>query len=104
PEFRGEPRRYIEYLNRELLPEVKARGTVRYVDIFCEKGVFELADTRAHLEAALALGFELRLHADELFPLGGAGLAAELGAISADHLIHANRADMAKMARAGTMA
>ena len=104
PEYTGDPSGYIAHLNQVLLPEVAARGTVRYVDIFCEKGVFELADTRKHFEAAKALGFGLRMHADELNPLGGAGLAADLGCLSADHLIHASEADMVKMAKAGTMA
>jgi len=104
PEYAGRPGDYIDYLNREALPRVQARGTVPYVDIFCEKNVFELADSRRHLQAAKDLGFGLRLHADELFPLGGAGLAAELGAVSADHLVHASRADMARMAEAGVMA
>lgn len=104
PEFKGRPGDYIDMLNSEMLPEVAKRGTVKYVDIFCEKGVFELEDTRRHMEAAAAQGFGLRFHADELAPLGGSGLAADLGAISADHLIHASEADMKKMANAGTMA
>ena len=104
PEYKGNPAGYIDYVNAEMLPEVKARGTVRYVDIFCEKNVFELKDSRRHLERALELGFELRIHADELFPLGGAGLAAELGAHSADHLVHASKEHMKDMAEAGTTA
>jgi imidazolonepropionase len=104
PEFKGRPREYVELLNSEMLPEVHRRGTVKYVDIFCEKGVFELEDTRLHMQAAADMGFGLRFHADELAPLGGAGLAADLGAISADHLIHASEADMRKMADAGTIA
>lgn len=104
PEFKGRPRDYITMLNREMLPEVAKRGTVKYVDIFCEKGVFELEDTRLHMEAAAEHGFGLRFHADELAPLGGSGLAADLGAISADHLIHASESDMRKMAKSGTMA
>ena len=103
-EYKGRPSAYIDYLNEELLPLVAQRGTVRYVDIFCERGVFELEDSRNHLAAAKALGFQLRMHADELAPLGGAGLAAELGAVTADHLIHASREDIARMATAGTTA
>lgn len=104
PEFAGNPSGYIDFLNEELLPEVKARGTVQYVDIFCEKGVFEIEDSRRHMLAAKELGFGLRMHADELFPLGGAGLAAELGCVSADHLWHTTPEDMKRMAEAGTMA
>lgn len=104
PAFAGRAGEYVDYLNDECLPVVKARGNVRFVDIFCEKGVFELADSRRHMTRAAELGFTLRFHADELYPLGGAGLAAELGAISADHVVHATEADMARMANAGTMA
>lgn len=104
PEFKGRAGDYVDVLNNEMLPEVARRGTVTYVDIFCEKGVFELEDSRRHMEKAAELGFGLRFHADELAPLGGSGLAADLGAISADHLIHASEADMRKMAKAGTMA
>ena len=103
PEYAGKPRAYIDFLNQELLPRVKDRGAVTYVDIFCEKGVFELEDTRRHLEAALDQGFKLRVHADELYPLGGTGLAAELGAVTADHLVHCSEQDRRKMAEAGTM-
>lgn len=104
PEYAGRADAYIDMLNQELLPEIKQRGTVRYVDIFCEKNVFELDLSRKHLQAALDLGFKIRLHADELFPLGGAGLAAELGAVSADHLVHATREHMQAMAESGTIA
>ena len=103
-EYAGRPGAYIDMLNQEMLPEVVTRGTVAYVDIFCEKNVFELEDSRRHLQRALDLGFKLRLHADELHPLGGAGLAAELGALSADHVVYASREHMRAMARAGTMA
>lgn len=104
PEFKGDPAGYIDFLNQTALPQVKARGTVSYVDIFCEKGVFELEDTRRHMLAAKALGFGLRMHADELHPLGGAGLAAELGCISADHLWYTTKEDMRAMTEAGTIA
>ncbi len=103
-EFEGRPADYIDYLNQDLLPEVKARGDVTYVDIFCERGVFELEDSRRHLERACELGFGVRLHADELVHMGGSGLAAEVGAISADHLVYADRKDMERMAEAGVMA
>ena len=103
-EYENRPTEYIQFMNQELLPLVKQRGTVPYVDIFCEKGVFELEDSRLHLESALSQGFKLRIHADELSPLGGAGLAAELGAVSADHIVHASTSDMRKMAQAGTVA
>jgi len=104
PEFQGRPSAYIDFVIGEVLPEVKERGLARYCDIFCEKGVFEIEDSRRYLEAAASMGFGLKLHADEIERIGGAGLAAELGATSADHLLKADPADLEKMARAGVVA
>jgi len=86
PEHRQEPDRYVELVIEEMLPAVAAQGLARYCDVFCEPGVFSRAQSRAILRAARALGLGLRLHVDELEPCGGAELAAELGAESADHL------------------
>lgn len=104
PEFAGEPDRYIDYVIDSVLPVVKAKGLALFADIFCEKGVFDIGQSRRYLEAAKDLGFGLKLHADEIERLGGAGLAAELGAVSADHLLKATDDDLASMARAGTVA
>lgn len=104
PEFAGRAGDYVDYVVREVLPEVKAQGVARFCDIFCEKGIFELGESRRYLEAAAALGFGLKVHADEIVPLGGAGLAAELGAASADHLLKASEKDIGLMARAGVVA
>src|SRR5262249_2641943 len=71
----------------EMLPEVARRGLARFCDVFCEKGVFSLAESERVLRRATDLGLGLKLHADELSPLGGAELAARLGAVSADHLL-----------------
>lgn len=104
PEYEGRADDYVDFLNREMLPAVADLGYVEYVDIFCEKNVFELQTTEKHMTQALHHGFKLRMHADELYPLRGAGLAARLGAVSADHLIHSHPDDMKAMAQAGTMA
>jgi len=72
--------------------------------VFCEQGVFTVEESRRILAAARAHGLKLRVHADELGHTGGAELAAELGALSADHLVFASRAGMEAMARAGTVA
>lgn len=103
-EYKGRPGDYLDYVLKEVMPAVKAQGIARFCDIFCEKGVFELDDTRRYLAAAKAMGYALKVHADEIEPLGGAGLAAELGAFSADHLLKASAADLAAMAAAGTVA
>jgi imidazolonepropionase len=89
PEFRSRPDgvdAYIRHLLDEQLPGIAAHGRARFADVFCEEGVFSADDSRRILEAARAFGLLPRLHADELTPSGGAELAAEIGAASADHL------------------
>jgi imidazolonepropionase len=89
PEFRARPdgaEAYVRHLLEEQLPGVVAQGRARFADVFCERGVFSPAQSRRVLEEAARLGLASRLHADELAPSGGAELAAELGALSADHL------------------
>ncbi|MEO6324692.1 MAG: amidohydrolase family protein, partial [Thermoanaerobaculia bacterium] len=95
--------RYVAECCEEILP-VLAQGGARFVDVFCETGVFELADSRTVLEAGRRLGLLPRLHADELTPLGGATLAAEVGALSADHLLFVQPEGIAAMAAAGVVA
>src|SRR5205823_3967871 len=77
---------YVRSIIDEQLPGIAAQGRAVFCDVFCETGVFDADQSRRILVAARALGLEPRLHADELVPSGGAELAAELGASSADHL------------------
>lgn len=89
PEFRARPdgtEAYVRYLVDEQLPGIAAHGRARFADVFCEDGVFTADQSRRVLEAARSYGMLPRLHADELAPSGGAELAAELNAASADHL------------------
>ncbi len=88
PEYRDNKEKYIDIVINDMLPAVKEQGIADYCDIFCEDGVFNIDESRKILSAANEMGFQLRLHADELTPLGGAELAAELGAKSADHLVY----------------
>lgn len=104
PEYKDRPREFLAFLVREVFPLFKKRGQTPFVDIFCEEGVFGIEDSRWYLEQARAAGFALKLHADEVKPLGGAGLAAELGATSADHLLKASDQDIQALAAAGTIA
>ncbi|HWR12784.1 MAG TPA: imidazolonepropionase [Rectinemataceae bacterium] len=104
PEFAGSPSEYIDFVIEKVLPEVAAQKLADFADVFCEEGVFGIEDSRRYLLAARALGLGLKLHADEIARLGGAGLAAELAAVSADHLLKASREDLAKMREAGTIA
>lgn len=89
PEFRARPdgtEAYVRYLIEEQLPGVVAQGRARFADVFCERGVFSPEQARRILREASRLGLSPRLHADELAPSGGAELAVEIGAMSADHL------------------
>lgn len=101
-EYAGRTAEYVDLIINEMLPAVK--GKARFCDIFTEKNVFEIEDSRRLLKAAAEMGFELKLHADEIVTLGGAELAAELGAVSADHLLHVSDAGIKAMAESGTVA
>lgn len=106
PERRGSDalrRRYVDECRNEILPALAGLGA-RFVDVFCEEGVFSLGESAAILEAGKSLGLVPRVHADELTPLGGASLAARMGAASADHLLHATDTGIEDMARAGVVA
>ena len=90
PEYSGRPDDYIDFLIDTVLPVVAERRLALCCDVFCEKGVFSVAQSRRLLLAAKKRGLRLKLHADEMASLGGAELAAELGALSADHLLQAS--------------
>jgi len=75
-----------------------------FVDVFCETGAFTLVQSRRILETAIRLGFPVKIHADEFDNLGGASLAAELGAASADHLVKTSREDIIALAKGNTVA
>jgi imidazolonepropionase len=111
PEYKDDPEGYTDLVCNEMLPTVKGWWQAHlpfrplpFVDVFCETGAFSLAQTRRILEAAKTLGFPLKIHADEFDNLGGASLAAELGAVSADHLVKTSAKDIAVLARSETVA
>lgn len=95
---------YVRLLIDEMLPRVAGEQLARFADVFCEPGVFTIEESRAILGAARAAGLGLKLHADELRPSGGAELAAELEATSADHLGAISSSGIAALARAPTVA
>lgn len=86
-EFRDRAEEYVASIIEDMLPAIASQGLAEYCDVFCEQGVFSLDQSRRLLLAAKQLGLLPKLHADEILPLGGAQLAAEVGAISADHLL-----------------
>ncbi|HNT53527.1 MAG TPA: imidazolonepropionase [Anaerolineaceae bacterium] len=111
PEYKDDPEGYTRLLCEKLLPEVQqwwrtqqANRPLPFVDVFCETGAFTLGQSRRILETARRLGFRLKIHADEFDNLGGASLAAELGAVSADHLVKTSAQDIAALAASSTVA
>lgn len=101
-EYKGRTDEYIDLIINEMLPEVKDKA--EFFDIFTEKNVFEIEESRRLLDAAREAGMKLKLHADEIVTLGGAELAAEAGAVSADHLLHISDAGIQAMAEKGVVA
>ncbi|MCS7216280.1 imidazolonepropionase [Thermus sp.] len=95
---------YVRLLVEEMLPAVAAEGLARFCDVFCDRGFYTVEEARRILEAARRLGLGLKVHADELAPVGAAELAAELRATSAEHLLHVSPEGIRALAEAGTVA
>jgi len=104
PDFKDRTEDYVDLVVQEMIPAVAEEGLAEFCDVFCEKGVFEIEQSRRILLAARDVGMKLKVHADEIVQLGGAGLAAEVGAVSADHLLMASDDDLEAMRKAGTVA
>ncbi len=103
PEYKGKEDEFIDFMINDVLPVVKEKDLAEFADIFCEKNVFSIEQSRKFLKAAKAMGLKLKIHADEIVQLGGAELAAELGAVSADHLLQASDKGIQDMAKAGVI-
>jgi imidazolonepropionase len=104
PESGGDKERYIGVIAGEIIPAIAAAGLAHTVDAFCEGIAFSPSQVGRVFAAAKARGLSVRLHADQLSDLGGAALAAQYGALSADHLEYASDEGVAAMAKAGTVA
>ncbi len=104
PEYTADRAGWVRIVAEEIVPRAAREKLALYADVFCEEGVFTVAESRRILEAARRAGLGLRVHADELARSGGAMLAAELGAASADHLLFIGAEEIAALARAGTIA
>jgi imidazolonepropionase len=104
PEFEGRPEDYVDLVINEMIPAVAEADLAEFCDVFCEKGVFDVDQSRNILHAAKCVGMKLKIHADEIVQLGGAELAAEMGAISADHLLMASDDGLEAMLKARTIA
>jgi imidazolonepropionase len=107
-EYEGRPDYYVDLIVSEILPAgadwMRGHGVQLFCDVFCEAGVFDLAQTRLILETALHLGYALKVHADEFEGLGGTRLAVELGATSADHLVKTPEEDITALGQGDTVA
>ena len=111
PEYKDDPQGYTDLVCETMLPmlcqwwETHApRRTLPFVDVFCEDKAFDLRQSRQILTKAVSLGFPIKIHADEFDNLGGASLAVELGAVSADHLVKTSDADIAALGKSDTVA
>ncbi|PAB59319.1 imidazolonepropionase [Anaeromicrobium sediminis] len=102
--YKGRGEDFIDYIIETVLPHVVENDLAEFCDIFCEKNVFSVEESRKLLNKAKEMGMKLKLHADEIVHLGGADLAAEVGAVSADHLLQASDEGITKMAEAGVVA
>ena len=103
PEYEGNQEGYVGFLVDTVLPAVREQGVAEYVDVFTEKGVFSVEQSRRIFQRAVELGFSLRVHADEMHTLGGAELAAELGMASADHLLMVSGQGISALAESDVM-
>lgn len=103
-EYRDNREAYIKLMEEEMMPEVMRQGLAEYVDIFTEAHVYGIEESRRILRKAKELGFKIRMHADEIEAIGGAELAGELGAISADHLGACSDEGILAMKEGGTIA
>jgi imidazolonepropionase len=104
PEYKGREDDYIDFVLKEVVPEVAVRRLAEFCDVFCEKNVFSIEQSRRLLTEAVQSGLKPKLHADEIVRLGGTELAAEVEAVSADHLLNASDEGLCAMAQAGVVA
>ncbi len=103
-DYKGREDAFIEFMMRDVMPRVAKQQLAEFCDIFCEKNVFSIDQSRRLLSKAKELGLKLKLHADEIVQTGGAELAAELEAVSADHLLQASEEGIHQMAASGVIA
>ncbi len=104
PEYEGRGDEYIQMVCDEMLPVVKERELAEFCDVFCEDSVFNAEQSRKYMKRAKEMGFDLKIHADEIEAIGGSELAGEMGATSAEHLIAITESGMDALAEAGTTA
>jgi imidazolonepropionase len=102
--YKGKEDTFVEFMMDRVMPKAAEKGLAQFCDIFCEKNVFSVEQSRRYLSRGKDLGLKIKLHADEIAQLGGAELAAEMKAVSADHLLAASDRGLREMAAAGVVA
>ncbi len=102
-EYQNDRQAYVDLVCNEMIPLVAERKLAKYCDVFCEEGVFTVEESRKILTTAQKYGLQARIHADELSPFGGAELAAEIGAVTADHLVQISDRGISDLAAAGVI-
>jgi imidazolonepropionase len=102
--FKGNTQGYMDFMFEQVMPYIAKQKLAEFLDVFCEEGVFSPEETKIIFEKAREMGFKLKIHADEIIPLRGAELAAEMNATSADHLLAASDKGIEDMAKAGITA
>lgn len=103
-EYKENHKAYIDILVDVMMPKIKDMGLAEFCDVFCEEGVFTIEESEYILQKAKEMGYKLKIHADEIESLGGAGLAAKLGCVSADHLMAASDEGIKMMAENNVVA
>lgn len=103
-EYRSREDQYIDYLIDKVMPEVMNKNIAEFCDVFCEENVFSIEQSKRLLSKAKEMGLKIKIHADEIVQLGGAELAAALGATSADHLLQASDKGIKDIADTGVVA
>lgn len=103
-EYKGRTDEYVAHIIDDMMPQIAKQNLADFSDVFCEKNVFSIEQARMIQNKAKELGFKIKLHADEIVQFGGGELAAELGAISADHLLQVSDKGIEEMAKAGVVA
>lgn len=103
-EYKGRTDEYVDHIINDMMPQIAKQNLADFSDVFCEKNVFSIEQSRRIQNKAKELGFKIKLHADEIVQFGGGELAAELGAISADHLLQVSEKGIEEMAKASVVA
>jgi len=103
-EYKENSRGYVDLMIEKVMPAVAQQGLAEFMDVFCEEGVFSPEEAKILMQSGAQLGFKLKIHADEIIPLQGAELAAQMHAVSAEHLVAASDEGLDAMSKAGVTA